>query len=242
MEKFNTNFYQEEINELIDGLTPFPEDIFLKEQSWLSHYVLPLISIDLGILRTDLAGTTLHLLSPTEPYEGLIGEATTDFHNEFCSENWIAFELTEDNKYRFLGNESYFLSAPINKDKTDKDFTDHVKKVHENYQKTKSRYKTKGQLLPWQEDNPQDFLYRLGGETQYSNWTNTSPVPTAFEMSVDESGEDLPNDGISISYKGKEFMYIGEVAGYSYCADGADAILMFYEPESRIVLFTYDWT
>lgn len=88
--------------------------------------------------------------------------------------------------------------------------------------------------MPWQDNNPQSFLDRLGGEVWDGNWTNTAPIPPAFEMRI--------NDEISISYKDKEFMYVGEVAGYSYCGDGADAILMFYEPENRIVLFTFDWT
>ena len=168
---------------------------------------MPLISIDLGVLRKDLKGTIVHMLNPTEPYEGLIGEETTDFHNEFCGENWIALELTDDNKYRFLGNEDYFLSAPTHKNKTYDEFIEHIKEIHQCYQKVKTSYKTKNQLLPWQDDNPQNFLDRLGGEMWYGNWTSTSPIPSAFEMNVSEvSHEDLPNNGISITYKGKEFM------------------------------------
>ena len=238
----NTNFYEEEISELRKELTPFPEDVFVEDQPWLSNYLMPLISIDLGILRTDLQGTIVHILNPTEPSEGIIGEVTTEFHNEFCAENWIALKLTQDNKYSFLGNEEFFLSASIHKDKVDNEFLEHIETIKENYKKVKTKYKEKGQLLPWQDDNPQNFLDRLGGEMWYGNWTNTSPVPSAFEMNIDETSENLPNDGISISFKGKEFMYVGEVSGYSYCGDGADAILMFYEPENRIVLFTYDWT
>lgn len=242
MENNQTNFYEEDISELKEGLMPFPEDVFVAEQSWLNNYVLPLISVDLGILRPGLKGTLLHLLNPTEPYEGLLGEKTTDFHTEFCTENWMAFQLTEDNKYSFLGNEEYFLSASKHKAKIDDELTEHIQKIRENYQKTKAKYQITGKLLPWQDDNPQNFLDRLGGELWDGNWVYTSPIPPAFELNVNESDEDLPNDGISISYKGKEFLYIGEVAGYNYCGDGADAILMFYEPESRIVLFTYDWT
>ena len=236
-----TNFYEVEISELRKELTPFPEDVFVADQTWLSNYLMPLISIDLGILRTDLKGTIVHILNPTEPSDGIIGEETTDFHNEFCAENWIALKLTQDNKYSFLGNEEFFLSASIHKDKVDNEFLEHIETVKEKYKKVKTKYKEKGQLLPWQDDNPQNFLDRLGGEIWYGNWTNTSPIPSAFEMNIDETSENLPNDGISISYKGKEFMYVAEVSGYNYC-DGADAILMFYEPENRIVLFTYDWT
>ncbi|WP_294279828.1 hypothetical protein [uncultured Chryseobacterium sp.] len=242
MENHHTNFYEKDIRELKEGLTPFPENIFVADQAWLGNYVLPLISVDLGILWPDLKGTVLHFLNPTEPYEGVIGENTTDFHTEFCTENWLAFRLTEDNQYAFLGKEEYFLSAPKHQDTIDADFTEHIKTIRDNYQRTKARFKMTGQLLPWQEDNPQSFLDTLGGELWEGNWTFMAPVPPAFEMNVDDSGEDLPNDGISMTYQGKEFRYVGEVSGYNYCGEGADAILLFYEPESRMVLFTYDWT
>lgn len=242
MKEYNITFQMEEVNELIEGIAPFPENVFAEEQSWLENYLLPLLSIDLGILKDELKGTIVHMLNPTEPYEGLIGEETTEFHNEFCSENWIALQLTEKNKYRFLGNEDYFLSSSNHKD-MDEDLIENIKEIKETYKKAKEKFQKTEKLLPWQDDNPQSFMDRLGGEICYGNWTETSPVPSAFKMNIKEvSKEKLLNDGISITYKDKEFIYIGEVAGYSYCGSGADSILMFYEPQSRIVLFTYDWT
>ena len=46
---------------------------------------------------------------------------------------------------------------------------------------------------------------------------------------------------LSISGFGRSGPY-ANVAGYNWCATGADSILLFYEPESRTVLFTFDWT
>ncbi|OKL50312.1 hypothetical protein [Boudabousia marimammalium] len=63
----------------------------------------------------------------------------------------------------------------------------------------------------------------------------------AFVLTIDPV-EGLPNDRISLSHQGREFLDVGEVAGYNYCGSGADAILLFFEPKSRIVLFTYDWS
>ncbi len=240
MKENTITFYKEDVSELIEGLTPFPENIFVDEQDWVNNYLLPLISIDLGILNENLKGTIVHMLNPVEPYEGLIGEETVKFHNEYCAENWIALELTLDNKYRFLGIEDYFLSSSNNKN-IDEDLLKDIKEIKETYQKAKELFKATGRLLPWQENNPQNFMGSLGGEIWYGNWTETSPVPSAFKININED-DNLPNDGISISHKGKEFIYVGEVAGYNYCGIGADAILMFYEPESRIVLFSYDWS
>lgn len=296
MEENKVNFHKEEISELIEGLTPFPENIFVEEQNWVNNYLLPLISIDLGILNDKLKGTIVHMINPVEPYEGLIGEGTTEFHNEFCSENWIALELTTDNKYRFLGIEDYFLSSPNHKN-TDEDLIENINEIKETYHKAKERFKTSGKLLPWQEDNPQDFMDSLGGRAWEGNWTNTAPIPSAFEMiEPNEEEQELIEayyelkgikerlsdkdflervsgrviekekqrevdinaqivilketlskkgdyiDELTLKYKGEKFIFIGDVAGYNYCGSGADAILMFYEPKNRIVLFSYDWT
>lgn len=234
-----TNFCEEDISELKDGLTPFPEEVFVAEQSWLNDCFLPLISVDLGVLRTDLVGTVVHFLNPVEPADGLLGEETEEFYNEFCAENWIAFKLTTDNKYNFLADKDYFLSLS----ECDEDLAEHIQTMRDTFQTVKSKYKEKGQLLSWQ-DYPDalNFIDRLGGEILEGNWTDTVDIPSAFEMNFETPPEDSDSDGISISYQGKELMYVGEVAGYNYCSDGADAIMMFYEPENRIVLFTYDWS
>ena len=54
--------------------------------------------------------------------------------------------------------------------------------------------------------------------------------------------DDLPDDGIEITYNGNPFHYIANVASYNYCAGGADAIILMYEPVSRTVLFTFDYS
>lgn len=238
-------FAQEPVSELLTGLTPFPKDVFVPEQQWLYNDLLPLLSIDLGILQDDLRGTIVHMLNPVEPYDGCMGDETTDYHNQFTGANWLAFELTPDNQYRFLGNQSYFLSAPIHAEyiKDHSDYIEHVKSMHDSYTQSKLNHEKYGKLVSIYdgEINEQDYLERLGGEFLYANWCHETP-PSAFKMTHDDSTEKLVNDGISISYQGNEFMYVAEVAGYNWCEAGADAILLFYEPQSRIVLFTYDWT
>ena len=57
-----------------------------------------------------------------------------------------------------------------------------------------------------------------------------------------EIGNDLPNDGISITYQGNPFYFIAETASYDWYGGGIDAIIMLYEPVSRIVLFTFDYS
>lgn len=46
-------FHQTDIRTLLPGMTPFPADVFSQEQPWLAQHLLPLIGIDLGILRPE---------------------------------------------------------------------------------------------------------------------------------------------------------------------------------------------
>ena len=40
----------------------------------------------------------------------------------------------------------------------------------------------------------------------------------------------------------RRYYFIASASGWEYCNHGADNILMFYQPETRRVLFTFDWT
>ena len=106
---------REEIQELNDHLQAFPkaEDIFVKEQQWLKNHFLPLMSIDLAEINPDWAGQKVYMLAPFEPYGGYIGDNTTEYHNEYTAPNWLAFRLTDDNKFEFLGKEGYFERTDI---------------------------------------------------------------------------------------------------------------------------------
>ena len=101
---------REEIQELNDHLQAFPktEDIFVKEQPWLKNHFLPLMSIDLAEINPDWAGQKVYMLCHFEPYGGYIGEGTSNYHNEYTSYNWLAFHLTDDNRFEFLGGRRIF--------------------------------------------------------------------------------------------------------------------------------------
>ncbi|MDO4430694.1 MAG: hypothetical protein Q4B95_05275 [Lonepinella koalarum] len=246
---------KENIKELNENLTAFPEaeSIFVKEQAWLKEHLLPLISIDLGELNSHWQGTKVHLLNPIEPYEGYIGEQTSEYHNEFTAMNWLAFRLNEQNQYEFLGNEGYFLRSPLHEQSWDEDEQEHFAEMVEIYNESKAQVAKDGYLIfprsePFKgKPNITNFLDRLGGGTWYGNWTESAEMPSAFEMKLPPVGttydemEQMLNSGIEISYNGNPFYFIADVSGYNYC-DGADAIILFYEPVSRIVLFTFDWS
>ena len=243
---------RENIQELNDHLQAFPkaEDIFPKDQQWLKKHFLPLMSIDLAEINPEWAGQKVYMLSPFEPYEVYIGYNTTEYHNEYTATNWLAFKLTDDNKFEFLGKEGFFERTAIH----DWDFNSEEEKefqeMQKGYEKSKANFEKYGSLINLYSPeydgklNKVNYLNRLGGDIWDGNWTTTiesDEYPKAFDMKI-EIGNDLPNDGISITYQGNPFYFIAETASYDWYGGGIDAIIMLYEPVSRIELFTFDYS
>ncbi|MFB2537976.1 hypothetical protein [Acinetobacter sp. c3-l95] len=103
-------FSQENVVTLDADLIVYPkyENVFAENQRWLDVHFLPLMSIHLGKINPEWHGKTVHLIQSFEPFDGCIGGWTSEYHNKFNIENWLCFRLTDDNKYKFLGEEGYF--------------------------------------------------------------------------------------------------------------------------------------
>ena len=239
--------HQTELRDLLPGMVPFPTDVFPADQAWLGQHLLPLLKIDLGLLRPELAGQVATMLCPIEPYDGCIGETTEEHHNEFTGTNWIAFELTAGNEMRFLGNEGYFIGDQVQ----DRHAQEHIAQMRESYAKARDYHAAHGRLACYSrfgkgEPSERDYLDTLGGPIGFGNWTESAEIPAAFELGFTDAADD-PNaaddaETVVITRNGNAFFAVAGVAGYNWCATGADAIVMLYEPESRTVLFSYDWS
>lgn len=234
------------ITVLNEHLRPFPEAeaVFCSEQAWLSKHFIPLLSIDLAVFNPEWAGTVVHMLNPIEPYDCVIGDTTTEYHNEFTCPNWLAFRLNDDNRYVFLGQEGYFQNTPFHKVNTY--LLQKEAEMRESYQHAKQFFQEHAQL-----PNNNAFLDVLGGDFTDDNWSSGSHIPPsaftipsepAFSPPHPDFEDWLIYDFSNISYQGNPMIHIAEVAGYNWCSDGADAIILMYEPESRTVLFTFNWT
>ncbi|OBU69746.1 enolase [Stenotrophomonas maltophilia] len=239
--------HQTGLRDLLPGMVAFPTDVFPDDQAWLEQHLLPLLKIDLGVLRPELAGQLATMLCPIEPYEGCIGEATEEHHNDFTGTNWIAFELTAGNRMRFLGNQGYFIGDPA----LDEDAKAHIAQMRESYARARDYHAAHGRLACYSrygkgEASERDYLDSLGGQISCGNWVETAEIPAAFALEFTDAANDrhAPDDAerVVITRDGNTFFAVAEVAGYNWCATGADAIVMLYEPESRTVLFSYDWS
>lgn len=241
----------EDVKELNEFLKPFPsiDDIFVDNQPWLKDHFLPLISIDLGMLKDEWRGQVLHMLNPFEPFEGYIGECTHEYHNEFTGENWLAFKLTDNNQYEFLGDEGYFERSPIyqNSDVFDEEILEEYNEIIDesmtDYQKSQEFFVKTGKLANIHvskldgEIIQKNWLDNLGGDFSkvYGNWVSGEPPKAICKKMQD-------GEIISINYQGNPIYFIAGVPAYNYGCGGADWIVMLYEPINKIVLFTYDWS
>jgi len=239
--------HQTELRDLLPGMVPFPNDVFPADQAWLSQHLLPLLKIDLGVLRPELDGQVATMLCPIEPYEGCIGDNTEDQHNDFTGSNWIAFELTADDRMRFLGNEGYFQGDAVE----DEGGRTHVAEMRDSHAKAKAYFQQHSKLASYSrygdgEPREHAFLDTLGGPISWGNWTETAEIPPAFEISIlpvmHERDRTADMEDVTVTRDGHKFFAVAEVAGYNWCAAGADAIVMLYEPVSRTVLFSFDWS
>jgi len=243
---------REEIQELNDHLQAFPkaEDIFVKEQQWLKNHFLPLMSIDLAEINPDWTGQKVYMLCPFEPYGGYIGDNTTEYHNEYTAPNWFAFRLTDDNKFEFLSKEGYFERTAIHHWDFNSEEEKEFQEMKEKYLQNKEGFAEYGYIPSRSYKDKEGNIHKgnlldiLGGHIIGGNWVGTissKEYPKAFDMKLEYENQSSP-DWIKISYQGNPFYFIADTASYNWCGGHIDGIIMLYEPVSRIVLFTFDYS
>ncbi len=192
-----------QITNLEPFLTPFPEpsDVFAGSEADITRaaeHLLPLLTIDLEAYDPEFAGLKVHMLGPIEPYEGLVGENTEDYHNYYLRENWFGFRLTEDNKYEFLGDWRYFEaenpeSALMTGTMRD-DFIKHRDELRESYAARKQYFEKYNQLV-WvdtiegiekahAEPNVLEYLESWKEPAVEDNWVGLATIPLKEEPCV----------------------------------------------------------
>ena len=218
----------------------FPEAsvVFSAAQPWLEKYLLPLVSFDLASLDPALGDVRLHFLKPVEPYNSYIGDKAWAAHTDYCSENWLCFHLEDDGTYRFLAEEDYFRREP------DEEEAAYAAAIRASYQQIKQLYRDSGIRIKKLDENGLPYFARPPAFLPYfyqGNWTATSSgePPAAFTTGDDYGDWDKAAD---IRYQGRRFICIATDAGYSWGEGGADTIFLLYEPHSRLVLMTFDYT
>ncbi|MFP3924283.1 hypothetical protein [Pseudomonas sp. W5-36] len=245
-----TNDHTPDFTKVPAGLTPFPpiENVFVADQLELANHLHPLFSVDISTVNPEWSGV-LHMLSPLEPYESLVGELTEwdGYHGDLLKTNWIGFAV-EHGRYRLCGDPRYFFLHEGNAHLTDPhpgaraDLEQHYAEQHSAFISTVERFNTSGVLAREQGDPlyPVEFVSQLGGEVDgVANWVET----VEFPMQIVEIDADRGDTNVyPLSPAGNRFFHVASVPGWHYRTAGADLIVMFYEPIERLVLFTFDYS
>lgn len=228
-------------------LLPENEDIFAPDSAFLAEHLLPLFSIDLSIVNPEWQGK-VHLVNSIEPYDGSIGMYTAGFHNEFAAENWFILQLDENNHYQWLAEKHYFILQDENHPNYSETLN-FSQQMQKGYKELKQRFlKTKtitSQINPTHPDTePSILINLLGGEAYDGNWCY--PIEehlTLNHFDLSQFGEKYSTRLIQIlDQDNRRYFFVASATAWQYCESGADDILMFYQPETRRVLFTFDWT
>jgi hypothetical protein len=212
-------------------LKPFPafEDVFAEPLTLHRKHFLPLISVDASVVYPEL-DFWLHFVTPIEPLLELdVGYFTEEHHDFYNIQGQFAFNVA-NGKYAFAGDFRYlayesgaiFRAFPGKDDEIHADYQSRIS----SYEESRRGFQQHGRL-PWCADSPYDpargscgpLVSQLGGDPVLGNWP-----------------------AVPVNRSGKPFRYIGEVQGFSYCAGGIQAILLFYDPDERIALFRTDYT
>ena len=232
-------------------LFPAAAEVFAPSSAFLSQHLLPVVSVDLAAVNPAWSGW-LPFVNPIEPYECYIGDGTEPFHNEFAKANVFCLSFNEQGQYEWLADERYFLLAHS---EHSEDWQQHM--IQELQQErieaikqlaiTEQRYLQYGKFF---DNNKYSFqrgevdfaqaeedvvLDQIGGEVGCGNWEYPLSEYGMLEIVDDETT-------YLIAPNGKRAYFVAAADGYRFNQRGADWILLFYEPESRLAMFTFDWT
>jgi hypothetical protein len=247
----------EDINTPQPYLTVFPDakDVFAEPVEKYAQLINPYISIDLAAVNPAWSGK-IHIVSPVEPVDGLLGELTENAHNDYLKTNWLAFKLNAQSKYELMGDFTFFahentsLKASYRGFKEEayrKELADayadnrkHFAEAKEKYAQYGALYGDQGKTLAEKQANWPDsynLLDQLGGGAGDANWTSYCD---GINMNMDDEENIYP-----ISAAGNRFYFIACVPGYHYITKGysePDSIVLFYEPIERIAWLTFDYS
>lgn len=223
------------------SVLPDPAEVFDPDQPWLARVLHPLVSIDLAAVRPGWTGRA-PLLSPVEPESGLLGEETAEHHGEHVTENWISFHVDERGRCRFLGDRRFF---EIERRETEA-LTALYADATAQFEGTRVRYADLGALVWGDKEDPTRqragwgtdiaLVDKFGGDPGYGNWASFPPPPA---FTLDEDDPETPTLRLA---DGRPFTFVAATAGYPWRSYGADAILLFFEPETRTAALTFDWS
>ncbi len=243
------------IYEESDDFYPFPdpEDVFASEVELHSNHLLPIAAVDLSSIDKRLDGL-VHFIQPFEPCDGVVGEGGEAYFTNTCRQNFVGYQYDSD-RCRLMADFRYFELSRLrtvggsNVQPALKCLSDHYADVRSGFERARSHYQRYRALHAPQKDPPFDKKHRIalayiGGSCKGGNWEDTE-FPLLPGVSTDSEGKRRYRI-LPLTDDGRPFMFIGQLASsafiwsqrFALCCD----LLLFYDPEKRVALTTFDWS
>jgi len=128
--------------------------------------------------------------------------------------------VDSDGKYTFLGDFRFFLVEHGHASQGFVDeFSKHYERTQASFEKTKEFYRKTGFLNPNGERQP----------NRKDSWLRAGDLDYA-----DEHSPYLPN--------GRKLRFVAMATGWSYCKDGPDSVLLYFDPAERIAVMRFAFT
>ncbi|MDP2635140.1 MULTISPECIES: hypothetical protein [unclassified Pseudoalteromonas] len=218
---------------------PNAEDVFYERIEEHTEFLLPLLSVNVEEFLEGEQGK-LHFVLPLEPFDCL-GLETKKFHNYYCRTNWIAYKLI-DNKLSLLTDFNFFQKQYIS--------------THIDYKETFGGVESYLNDLPNDlEEEFQKLKLQYSEMKEHKKLVNEERVFEYFDAPYEYIYDSFPttqgldNISIPLTEDGRSFKYIGKIdicdlfiqgdEDKWYSIDNDTCIIMYYDPQEKIILNTF---
>ena len=248
---------QNSMFEATEMFHPFPDpaDVFAADIDLHSKHLLPLATLNLKRLDSSLNGV-VHFIQPVEPDDGMVGDGGDPFFTSNCRQNWVGYQY-ESNRCRLLTDFRFFnLSRLESADKASidphalKSLSNHYDDVRVGFERARAHFERygalhmPGKLPPFDARDRLALVDCIGGPCPGGNWEHTD-TPLLPGIRADANGE-LRCNLLPLTDDGRPFLFVGQLSSSTYVWSEQHALccdlLLFYDPQSRISLTTFDWS
>lgn len=225
---------------------PDPQTVFSRDVEKHCEYLLPLATIDLARVDPKLNGRG-HFIQSFEPWDGVVGDGGDAYFNHYCRENYIGYQYNDDGRCELMTDFKFFELA---RSPDNEILSDLYAKVRSGFAKTRAHFETYGVIHsrfrkpPYQPEHRNELIREIGAPSEGGNWP-TYDFPLHREK-MDVDGEEVDHI-VPLTEDGRLFIFVGALQAWHYAQYdehfGFDCdLLLFYDPETRIGLTTFDWS